>query len=215
VKISDHQPFLFGHEGYWSKIAVSDVHVVMADVRYRKEDKLTRATLSTGMSFSAVLVSEDEGTQITSMVLDDARKLRTSIEQTLMTKKHMYRDRLEPMMYLLENGTSYMAIWHSMMKIMMSHCAIKTRILTSSEAPTGESTFERNIDRLGSCVNLDRMDEYVCGPKMEAYKQGCDPCPTQLLIHEMPAPSPLSLIERVVTSMAPLIYLPELRVAYS
>lgn len=215
MRVSDHQPFLFGHEGYWSKIAVSDVHVVMADVRYRKEDKLTRATLSTGASFAAVLVSEDDGYQITSMVLADARKLRTSIEQNLMTRKHQFRHRLEPILYLLDDGMSYMALWHGMARVMMSHCAIRTRIVTSSEAPVGESTFERNSDRLASCLNLERLDEYVCGPKMEVYKQGCDPCPTQLMIHEMPQASPVSLIEQVVSVSTPQIFLPELRVAYS
>lgn len=212
MRISDHQPYLFGHQGYWSKIASSDVHVIMADVLYRKEDKLAHGVTSRGQQFQAQLRLADSGVRIADLRLVQTRKLRCSIEQHLMSKHHRYRHRLEPFIDKLTDDVPYMDMMLEAFHIVIGFTGIKTWPVVSFETPSGSTTFARNLNRLTVVHGFTAADEYVCGPHVTDYKKEDEKCPIPMLKHEMPwdQRSPQCFLETIVTEQSPRIFLPKL-----
>lgn len=211
MRVSDHQPFLFGHEGYWSKIAAADVHVVMADVRYRPEDKLTTCRLSDTISFAGMLRSSVQNPRIADMDLTKANKLRASVEQLLMNKSMPYRDRLAPMLPMLLEGQPYLSLWLQMSIIVSPYLPGETKLDMALEPPSGTTPFGRNLNRLSGRGIPSEGTEYVCGPALQQYVDlRSEQCPMPLLLHTMQNPSPISFVRRIVTELDPRLPSPRL-----
>lgn len=194
--VSDQQPYLFPYAGIVAKQAVSDVHVVLADIRYRPEDKLAIFRLPDGGSFQPqMIVDESDDCLIRSVTLGGTAKFKRALEQTLLTRKCRMRDRFAEVIDTIYEGMPYMQLWADMTDVHLSAVQKKQPLLVISEVPPeGENTFERNLDRLEREVDTEMMTSYLCGPNVRSYHDPKhDRYDHVMVVMEARDPSPMSV----------------------
>lgn len=199
---SDHQPYLFGHAGYWSKVLAADTHVAMFDVAYRQEDKLTTGHF-VGPTIQQPMIR-------TSLIADaqpiDPLKTARSLEQLLLAKSNPYRDRGAPFVQLFksaaEYGWNYERLWLGMAKLMKVETGSRVGIQISREPVEGETTLKRNIARLQK-FGFNQHETLLAGPAILDYSKPGEILPRKLVIHEMIEPSRVSFLHQLVTERNP------------
>ena len=142
--VSVHQPMLFGTTGYWSKIAASDVHVVMGAAPYRVEDRLGSALLPGNGMLHLALSSAERIDEV--QVWETPTKVLKTLKQEFGKRSMPHRGRLEPVLAALEQtvpGETLLTLWGRMAAALMQECRILTRIEALPRPGCGEDTQER------------------------------------------------------------------------
>lgn len=198
--VSTHHPKLFGHAGYWSKISLSHHHIVLADAQWNTKDKLARCYLSDGTSFTGSFTKDprSDGKRIHDMRLIDSKKFKVSVEQVLMSKP--FGHRLSSFYDIIEEGVSYMDLWWYMHACMVAQFEITGKVHAQEDTPAGDDAFQRTMSRIKS--NAPDAVMYLCGPHVAGYK-GDNQCSLPMMKHEMINPSPVSLVESLVSDIYP------------
>lgn len=113
LKVVVQQPQLLPWIGLWNKFISADEYVIYAGVAFNTGDHQHRVQVNGG-NWLTLPVNGNYQTRLCDVMLDKPRlktlpKLARTIRQSFMTKKHPFRERLEPIVSTLEtwDGLAY------------------------------------------------------------------------------------------------------------
>lgn len=206
IVTSDHQPFLFGHTGHWSKILAADIHVAMFDVEYRQEDHLN-STGRHGLFGQRVVVPMVKGpVRIADQEFVDLKPTLKTLEQLLMAKKNEYRNRGEKILQVLhvaaDRKYGYRDTWAAMAEEIKRQLGYKTDIRDSVHPVAGDTTFSRNVNRI--IREAPETAIYLCGPAVLEYKKPDEHGgPWPKVVHRMNDQNVRNMLEVLVSEKDP------------
>jgi len=209
--VSDHQPFLFGHAGYWSKVFAADTHIAMLDVALRQEDHLGRGEITAQGQFGVGLTREKTIGEARVTGTDKAAK---TIRQLLMSRRNRFGARLEKIANLLEvsEGKPYSKVWLAMAQTIQGLVGAGAYIRLCKTYPPGHTTFRRNLAR----VQLYAPDAklYLCGPAVRDYRLADETAHIPALVHVMNNPDRRSFLEIIAREERPADFLRDYRLEH-
>lgn len=105
LTVSVHQPNFMPWAGFWNKLVNSDMMILMCGVQFDRGDYQHRVKLA-GSWLTVPVKSTQHHAYIKDLKMADATaipRLAKTVRQVVMSKKNKYRERLDPVMMMLEN----------------------------------------------------------------------------------------------------------------
>ena len=175
TRVGVTQPVLLPWVGLWNKVLACDVYVVYAAVQYAHGDYFNRVTLNGSWLTVPVAKGATGGLIKDTRLADGYRhalaKLAATLRQTCMPRSAKFRDRLGPIVTVLES-------WSSPWLMELTNELFLT-MLDALEPPTRPrivvDTTERPLERLAkldACLRHHAGDAafvYLCGAGGRAY----------------------------------------------
>lgn len=203
LKISDHQPYMLAWLPYYDKVLKSDLHIVMTQTAYSREDNYVARFRVSGMKVSVPIISwTAKMGQPTWGVRahKDSIYLITKALKQAYGRRFEFRKRLDPIFDLL--GPSGHELPIAEFNVRVLEYVLKLLewegVLVGDTEPRGETKVERSVNRLlDAGVEANGKWLYLCGKGTEAYLRGGGfplPVSVQSIAHPESAPSILDVL---------------------
>lgn len=178
MKVSDHQPYMLAWLPYYDKVLQSDLHIVMTQAAFSRDDNYVNRFRVSGMKVTVPILRATSGVGAPTWAVRsslEAPYLITKALKQAYGRKYEFRQRLDPIFDLI--GVSNTSIPVAEFNVRVLECVLELLkwdgVLLGDTEPTGVSKVERSVNRLTAAgVEINENWLYLCGEGTVSYLAG-------------------------------------------